>query len=238
VQSCGANGNAAHRRWSRSGFGFASAPAMAVTGLPLLERAPLAGVNAAAGRPTTGPLLAAGAVARRLAAGTTVARPRRGSSASGIKQQALLDQVEGTPMPSSGRPKCPCVRTQPQRGRSVEAQSLLQTRPAGCGRSVAAITPRLELHDRTLSRSTAASPFLEATPLIKPTNLLALEQDIERCLIAAAPNQRARQRRPCAAEGPRATRSPGSCATPGGLAGAGGRNHPKTTGSASASPPR
>jgi predicted ribosome quality control (RQC) complex YloA/Tae2 family protein len=90
-------------------------------------------------------------------------------------------------------------------------------------RSVAAITPRLELHNRTLEQIEGSLTFLEQHAE-QPGDLLALEQDIEAMLARGGHEPKDLRRRPAQSEPP-ATPQPLELLTPGGLRVQVGRNH-------------
>ncbi|MCT0202586.1 NFACT family protein [Synechococcus sp. CS-603] len=204
-------------------FGFASGPSHGrVTAYRCWgTEAPAAGVNAALAA-YYGPLLARQeAVARRLQLEQRLLAARARQQRQRDQQQALLDQVENTNALQRQADALLCGLS-PSRGEISEAQSLYK-RARRLRRSVAAITPRLELHDRTLEQIDSSLTFLEQHA-DQADDLLALEQDIEALLDRGSADQRARQRRPAPPKA-QATPQPLELRTPGGLRVQVGRNH-------------
>jgi predicted ribosome quality control (RQC) complex YloA/Tae2 family protein len=137
------------------------------------------------------------------------------------QQQSLLDQVAGSDALQRRADTLLCG-TNPSREEIGEAQALYK-RARRLRRSVAAITPRLELHSRTLEQIEGSLTFLEQHAE-QPGDLLALEQDIEAMLGRGGHEPKDLRRRQAQPEPP-ATPQPLELLTPGGLRVQVGRNH-------------
>ncbi len=157
------------------------------------------------------------------------------------EQQALLEQVENSDVLQRQADGLLCL-AHPSRDQVAEAQALYK-RARRLRRSVAAITPRLEKHDRQLERIDASLAFLalhradgvaaaaEGTLEDRARSarqalveLEALEQEAEELLVRSGVESRASRRRsgpPDPATMPR----PLELRTPGGLRVQVGRNH-------------
>jgi len=223
-------GNAGSPTWSRSGCGFAFRAPARPPSRPYRcwgNEAPAAGVGiAGALAAITGP-----AGRQEVRGGAALQREQRllggpgaqqrqagsGSSAAGFRLE--------TPMPFQRAADALLCGLSPSRGEISEARASYKRAPGRLRRSVAAITPRLRTHDRTSSRSTAASPFSVAPRLIqRPTTCGPGSRTSRRCWIAAAPTARS-PTAPAPPKGPGDAPAPGAAA-PGGLRDCSvGRNH-------------
>ncbi|MCT0231416.1 NFACT family protein [Synechococcus sp. CS-1324] len=137
------------------------------------------------------------------------------------EQQALLDQVAGSDALQQRADVLLCSAS-PSREQISEAQALYK-RARRLRRSVEAIRPRLELHNRHLERIEASLIFLEQHAE-QPGDLLALEQDVEAMLARRGADQQGRRRRSAVPESA-ATPQPLELLTPGGVRVQVGRNH-------------
>jgi len=137
------------------------------------------------------------------------------------EQQALLDQVADSDALQQQADALLCG-AHPSREQISEAQALYK-RARRLRRSVEAIRPRLELHNRHLERIEASLTFLEQHTE-QPGDLLALEQDVEAMLERSGGERQGRRRRAATPE-QSATPQPLELLTPGGLRVQVGRNH-------------
>ena len=217
------------RRWladlEQEHFGFAPGGATAYRCWGL-DAAP-GGVNSGLAA-YYGPRLAAqGARSRRLQLEQRLQGARERQVRQRAEQQRLLDQVAGSDALQRQADALLCEAS-PSREQIDEAQALYR-RARRLRRSVAAIIPRLELHDRNLEQIESSFTFLEQHAE-RPDDLLALEQDVEAMLGHGGGNRRGgddsrgRARRPSPPE-PAATPQPLELLTPGGLRVQVGRNH-------------
>jgi len=215
------------RRWladleqERFGFVTGGATAYRCWGTGSTGCAPAGGVNGALAA-YYGPLLASREALRRrqhLEQRLQSARARQGRLRD--EQQSLLDQVAGSDALQRQADALLCAAN-PSREQIGEAQALYK-RARRLRRSLAAITPRLELHARNLEQIESSLTFLEQHAE-QPGDLLALEQDIEAMLMRGGGEPRQQRRRPAPPEPP-ATPQPLELLTPGGLRVQVGRNH-------------
>jgi len=148
---------------------------------------------------------------------------RRQQRPAGISRQAALDQVENTN--ALQRRPWPCCADQPQPREIRLRPRASYNAPGGLRRSVAAITPRLELHDRIPRAGVDSSlTFLEQHADQGDDLCCPGAGHSRRCWNRGQRDQRARQNGALPPPKAQATPQPLELRHPRGPAGAGGRN--------------